>query len=145
MLPTPDAYNSLGNLAKGAGRLNDAKSYYTKVASSQGELGQQAYGSLVDLDLQENPAQYIKVKLGQDAKGKVLAQISNPTPRKINGIVLILQYKNAAGQAQKFRSKLSGTVAAGKQKLFDLGLTGKLTQKQIKTLQAGIFAAQVAR
>ena len=145
MLPTPDAYNSLGKLAQRAGRLNDAKTYYTKVASSQGELGQQAYGSLVDLDLQEHPAQYIKVKLGQDAKGKVLAQISNPTPRKINGIVLILQYQNASGMAQKFQSKLSGTVAPGKQKLFDLGLTGKLTQKQIKTLQAGIFAAKVAR
>lgn len=145
MLPTPDAYNSLGNLAKKAGRLNDAKSYYTKVAGSQGEVGQQAYGSLVDLDLQDNPAQYIKVKLGQDANGKVLAQISNPTPRRINEIVLILQFKNAAGQAQKFQSKLSGTVEAGEQKLFDLGLTGKLAQTQIKTLQAGIFAAQVAR
>ena len=115
------------------------------MASSQGELGQQAYGSLVDLDLQDNPAKYIKVKLGQDANGKVLAQISNPTPRRINGIVLTLQYKNAAGKAQKFQSKLSGTVAPGKQKLFDLGLTGKLTKKQVKTLQAGISAAKVAR
>jgi len=145
ILPTPDAYNSLGNLAQKAGRMNDAKTYYAKVASSQGELGQQAYGSLVDLDLRDNPAKYIKVKLGKDANGKVLAQISNPTPRKINGIVLILQYKNASGKAQKFQSKLSGTVASGQQKLFDLGLTGQLTQQQIKTLQTGILAAKVAR
>lgn len=144
LLPTGDAYNSLGNLAQKAGRLNEAKAYYTKVGS-EGELGQKAYGSLVDLDLQDNPAKYIKVRAGQDAQGRIVAQVSNSTPRDINKIVLILQARNAAGKVQKLQRKLKGTVAAGRQKVFDLDLTGKLTQEQIKTLQASIIGAKIAR
>ena len=144
LLPTGDAYNSLGNLAQKAGRLNEAKAYYTKVGS-EGELGQEAYGSLVDLDLKDNPDKYIEVRAGQDAQGRIVVQVSNPTPRNINRIVLILQARNAAGKVQKLQHSLKGTVAAGNQKVFDLGLTGKLTQEQIKTLQAGIIGAKIAR
>jgi tetratricopeptide (TPR) repeat protein len=144
LLPTADAYNSLGNLAQRAGRLDEAKAYYVKVGS-EGELGEKAYGSLVDLDLKDNPAKYIEVRAGQDAQGRIVVQISNPTPRDINRIVLILQARNAAGKVQKLRHNLKGTVTAGSQKIFDLGLTGKLTQEQIKTLQAGIVGAQVVR
>jgi predicted Zn-dependent protease len=145
LLPTASAYSSLGNLARKAGRLSDAKEYYAKVAGSQGELGQQAYGALVDLDLKDNPAKYVKVRAGQDAQGRIVAQINNPTPRNISGIVLVIQIRNTTGQAQRLRRSLKGTVAAGSQQLFDLGLTGKLTQEQIKTLQARIVGAQVVR
>ncbi len=144
LLPTADAYNSLGNLAQRAGRLDEAKAYYVKVGS-EGELGEKAYGSLVDLDLKDNPAKYIEVRAGQDAQGRIVVQISNPTPRDINRIVLILQTRNAAGKVQKLRHNLKGKVTAGSQKIFDLGLTGKLTQEQIKTLQARVVGAQVAR
>ncbi len=144
LLPTGDAYNSLGNLAQKAGRLNEAKAYFVKVGS-EGEVGQKAYGSLVDLDLQDNPAKYIKVRAGQDAQGRIVVQVSNPTPRDINKIVLILQARNADGKVQKLQRKLQGTVTAGSRKIFDLGLTGKLTPEQIKTLQAGIIGAKVAR
>ena len=145
LLPTADAYNSLGNLARQAGRLNDAKAYYALVAGNQGELGQQAYGALVDLDLQDNPAKYVSVRAGQDARGRIVAQVSNPTPRNISGIVLIVQFQNEAGQVQKLRRNLRGTVAAGSQQLFDLGLSGKLTPVQLKTLHAGIAGAKVVR
>jgi predicted Zn-dependent protease len=145
LLPTGDAYNSLGNLAKKAGRLNDAKEYYAKVAGSKGEAGQQAYGSLVDLDLRDNPGKYLKTSAGQDGQGRIVAQISNPTPRNVGGIVLIIQYRNEAGQVMQLQRNLNGKVAAGSQQLFDLGLTGKLTQEQIRTLQTGITKAEVVR
>ena len=143
LLPTADAYNSLGNLAKSAGRLDDAKAYYAKVANNQSGLGKQAYSALVDLDLSDNPAKYIQVKVGQDTQGRIVAQISNPTPRDIDQIALIVQYQDTT--TQQLKRDLTGVVAAGEQQLFDLGLTGKLTPEQIKTLQAGITGAQVAR
>jgi hypothetical protein len=59
--------------------------------------------------------------------------------------VLIMQFQNEAGQVQKLQRNLQGTVAAGSQQLFDLGLTGKLTPVQLKTLQARIAGAEVAR
>jgi predicted Zn-dependent protease len=145
LLPTADAYNALGNLAQKAGRLEEAKTYFAKVAGSQGEVGQQAYGALVDLDLQDNPEKYVQVKLGQDAQGRIVAQISNPTPRDITGIRLIIQYQESVGKTQQLIHNLSGTIPSGKQQLFDLGLTGKLTPEQLKTLQAGISGASVVR
>lgn len=145
LLPTAGAYNSLGNLAKKAGRLDEAKGYFSQIANDQSDIGKQAYGSLVDLDLKDNPAKYVKVEVGQDSQGRIVAQISNPTPRSINAIELIIQYKEATGQTRQLKRRLNGTVATGKQQLFDLGLTGKLSTEQIKTLQAQISGAQVAR
>ncbi|MGK2906475.1 MAG: M48 family metalloprotease [Desulfuromonadales bacterium] len=145
LLPTGDAYNALGKLAQKAGRLDDAKSYYAKVAGSKGKLGQEAYGALVDLDLQENPANYVNVRTGQDAQGRILAQVSNPTPRDISRIVLSIQFKNAAGRVQRLQRNLEGTVTAGGQRLFDLGLTGLVTQEQLKTLQVEIAGAKIVR
>jgi predicted Zn-dependent protease len=144
LLPTADAYNSLGRLAEKAGRLDEAKTYYAKVASNQGEVGQQAYGALVDLDLKDNPAKYLSARAGLDAQGRIVARIDNPTPREVSGIALVIQLKNAAGKTQRLQRNLKGRVAAGSQQLFDLGLTGQLTQEQIKTLQVGITGARVA-
>ncbi len=144
LLPTADAYNSLGNLAKKAGRLAEAKGYYAKVANNQSELGKQAFNALLDLDLKDNPAKYVKVRIGQNSQGEIVAQISNPTPQNIHQLALIVQYKDTTGRTQQIKRNLIGTVAAGKQQLFDLGLTGKLTPVQIKTLQAEITEAQVA-
>lgn len=145
LLPTANAYNALGNLARKAGRVSDAKAYYARVAGSEGDLGKQAYGSLVDLDLKDNPGKYIQARVGQDAQGRILAQISNPTPRNIGNLVLVLQFQNTNGQPLQLNRSLRGTVAAGSQQVFDLGLSGKLTQKQVNTLQVGIAQAHVIR
>ena len=145
LLPTGDAYYLLGKLAQKAGRLNDAKAYYAKVASSQGEVGQQAYGTLVDLDLKDNPGKYVEVRAGQDNQGRILAQIVNPTPRDIGNIVLIIQVRDSAGRVQQLQRNLVGRVTAGSQRYFDLGLAGQLSQAQLKSLQAVIATAEVVR
>jgi len=145
LLPTAEAYHSLGNLARRAGRVNEAKAYYAKVAGTQGELGKQAYGALVDLDLKENPGKYIQLKVGQDRQGRILAQVSNPTPRNIGGLLVAIQLKGANGQVLRLNRSLRGVVAAGGQQLFDLRLTGKLTQQQVATLQGAIIGAEVVR
>jgi len=145
LLPTANAYNALGNLARKAGRMDEAKGYYAKVAGGQGELAKQAYGALVELDLQDNPAKYIQIQAGQDRQGRIVAQISNPTPRNVGGLVLVIQFQNAAGQVQRLQRALDGTVASGGQQMFDLGLAGQLTAEQINSLQAAIIRARVLR
>jgi len=121
LLPTADAYNSLGNLARQDGRLDEAKGYYARVAGVQGALGKQAYGALVELDLNDNPGKYVQVKAGRDGQGRIVAQVSNPTPRSIADLVVAVQFNNAAGQTQQIERSFRGTVAAGSQQLFDLG------------------------
>lgn len=145
LLPTANAYNALGNLARKAGRLDDAKAYYAKVAGSQGELGKQAYGALVDLDLKDNPSKYLQAKAGQDGQGRVLVRIGNPTPRNVGSLVVTIQGRNEAGQPYRLQRALRGNIPAGSQKIFDLDLTGKLTRAQINTLQVAVSQARVAR
>ncbi|MCF6180219.1 MAG: M48 family metalloprotease, partial [Geopsychrobacter sp.] len=143
LLATADAYNTLGDLARKTGRIEEAKRYYAKVAGSRGEMGKQAYTSLVDLDLPDNPAKYIRVKTGQDKQGRIVAQLSNPTPRNIDGIVLLIQYQDVTGRAMRVKRGVTGTVKAGSQQMVDLSLSGKLSREQIKRLQVKIIAAQV--
>ncbi|HCS12483.1 MAG: peptidase M48 [Zetaproteobacteria bacterium CG06_land_8_20_14_3_00_59_53] len=145
LLPTADAYYSLGNLSRKAGRLDEAKGYYTKVASAQGEIGKQAYGDLVDLDLKDNPSKYIQLRAGKDAQGRIVAQLANPTPRNVNGIVLLVRFTNAAGQPQQIQRNFNGVLASGTQQLLDLGLSGLVSDDRLNTLQVGITQAQVAR
>jgi len=145
LLPTADAYYSLGNLSRKAGQLAEAKKYYAKVASVQGELGKQAYGDLVDIDLADNPGNYIQLRTGRDAQGAIVAQLANPTPRNINGIVLNVRFNDAAGNAQQLQRSLSGTLASGAQQLLDLGLSGSLSDDRLNTLQVAVIKAQVAR
>ncbi|MCU7865239.1 MAG: M48 family metalloprotease, partial [Candidatus Thiodiazotropha sp. (ex Lucinoma borealis)] len=83
LLPTANAYNSLGNIAKLEGNLKAAKSYYKKAASGKTTEGKAAYSALMALDLSENPQNYIKLRAGLDNKGRLKAEISNPTPRNV--------------------------------------------------------------
>jgi predicted Zn-dependent protease len=145
LLPTATAYNSLGNLARKAGRTNEAKTYYAKVAGSQDALSKQAYGSLVELDLKDNPSKYLQIRIGQDAQGRVLVQISNPTPRNVGELVVVVQFRNSAGQAQQVQRPLRGSIASGTQQVFDLGLAGQIAPEQVNTLQVVLARAQVVK
>jgi tetratricopeptide (TPR) repeat protein len=145
LLPTGEAYHSLGNLARKAGRLDQAKEYYAKIAGGKDELGQSAYGALVDLDLRDNPEKYINVKVGRDKEGHIVAQVSNPTPRNIGKIVLQLSAKDANGKTQQASLKIKNQVNAGKSKVIDLGLTGKLSKEQLRTLHVTITAADIIK
>jgi len=143
LFPTADAYYSLGNLSRQAGQLSVAKDYYAKVAGSSNEIGKQAYGALVDLDLKDNPADYIKVNTRQNTQGILVAEISNPTPRTISAIELAVDYKNAQGQTRRLNVLLRGSVAAESKRLFDPGITKRLIQDNATEYSLKIVAAQV--
>ncbi len=143
LFPTANAYYSLGNLSRQAGQLDVAKDYYAKVAAGGNEIGQQAYGALVDLDLKDNPADYIKVKTRQNEQGVVVAEISNPTPRAIDRIELAVDYKNAQGRSRRLNVLLRGSVAAGSKRLFDPGITRRLIQDKATEYSINIIAAQI--
>lgn len=143
LFPTADAYYLLGNLAREAGQLGVAKDYYSKVAGSSNEIGKQAYGDLVDIDLKDNPADYIKVKTWQNDQGILVAEINNPTPRNINKIELTVSYKNARGKTKHLNVLLKGKVKAESKRLYDLGITKELIRAKAKKYSLEIVAAQI--
>jgi len=143
LFPTADAYYLLGNLARQAGQLNVAINYYSKIAGSSYEIGKRAYGALVDLDLKDNPGNYIKVQTWQNDQGILVAEINNPTPRNLKKIELAVNYKTARGKKRHLNVLLRGTIKAESKKLYDLGITKKLMRAKAKKYSVKIVSAQI--
>ena len=143
LLPTANAFNGLGNIARKERRFDEAKKHYAKAAGHQSDAGKAAFGSLVELDLADNPDKYIGLRTGIDKNGRVLAEISNPTPRDISDLVIILQYPDAKGQLRQVQRRLRGQLRAGQQKRIDLGI--KVQPEQAREVRSKVVAARIAK
>ena len=143
LLPTANAYNSLGNIAKLSGDVNKAKDYFIKAAGDKGESGKLAYSSLVELDLADNPGKYIKVRTGMNERGRLIAEITNPTPKDVRGLAISVQYAGKDGRMRQAKAPLNGVLKAGSKEVVDLGV-GSMSQEQLRTLKSAIVSARVA-
>jgi len=143
LLPTADAYNLLGNLARRDNQMEQAKGYYAKAAGSDSPVGKEAFGSLVDLDLPANPGKYLPAQAGGDANGRVVAQVVNNTPRNVTALVVQVQFRDAGGQTRSVQKALSGNLPAGQKVAADFGFV--LTPAELATLQAAVVQAKVAQ
>ncbi len=143
LLPTDTAYSSLAELAKQAGNRQEAKRYYALIAGNDSALGLAAYGSLVELDMHEHPNNYLHLRVGKASMGKIVAEINNPTPKNIGDINITVSFQNTLGQTQTLQRNLSGTIPAGKKKIFDLGLKGVVDDARLQTLRAEISQAKL--
>ncbi|MCU7876641.1 MAG: M48 family metalloprotease [Candidatus Thiodiazotropha sp. (ex Lucinoma borealis)] len=144
LLPTANAYNSLGNIAKLEGNLKAAKSYYKKAASGKTTEGKAAYSALMALDLSENPQNYIKLRAGLDNKGRLKAEISNPTPRNVRNVVIAIQYRDSNGKIRKTKRAYKPVLAAGKKTVIDLGIKN-IPKDQLANIKFGIIGARLAK
>jgi len=143
LLPTANAYNSLGNIAKLEGNLKAAKSYYKKAASNKTTEGKAAYSALMALDLADNPQDYIKLRTGLDNKGRLKAEISNPTPSNVKDVVIAILYRDSSGKTRKIKRPYNGVLAAGKKQVVDLGIKN-ISKDQLANIKFGIIGARLA-
>ncbi|MBT3047689.1 MAG: M48 family metalloprotease [Candidatus Thiodiazotropha sp. (ex Clathrolucina costata)] len=144
LLPTANAYNSLGNLARAEGNLKSAKSYFRRAASKDTTEGKAAYSALMELDLSENPQNYVKLRTGLDNKGRVKAELYNPTPSDIRNIVIAVHFRDANGKIWKIKRVYKSTLAAGKKRLIDLQLSD-IPKQQLSKAKFGIIGAKLAK
>ena len=142
LLPTANAFNALGNIARAERNYAAAKQYYAKAADHDSAIGKAAFAALVELDLPENPGKYLKVRTGVNQTGQLLAEISNPTPRDVTGLVLGLQYPDASGRMRSVRHSLSGRLQSGQRETVSLGISVKL--EHARQVRSGIVAARIA-
>lgn len=142
LLPTADAFNALGNIARAERQYDTAKQYYSKAAGHQSAAGKAAFGALVELDISDNPGKYIKIRTGVNDTGSLIAEISNTTPRDVTGLVLALQYPDPAGQVRQVSRALQGQLGAGQKERINLGIS--VNRAQAGQVQSGIVAARIA-
>ena len=141
LLPTAMAYHGLGVINEGAGNLDLARQYYKNAAGSQSEVGQQAYRSLLRLDLPNNPGEYLQMRTGLDNKGYLLVEIANPTPATVGNLVLAVRFADANGRVQQVNRKLRGRVGPQQRGQFSTGL-GPFSGPQ--AYQTALVSAAVA-
>jgi predicted Zn-dependent protease len=144
LLPTANAYHSLGNLAYNEGNLESAKSYYRRAASKDSDEGKAAYSALVALDLAENPQNYIKLRTGLDNKGRLKAELYNPTPSDIKDIVIAVSYRDDGGHIRKAKRTYRSVLRAGEKQLIDLGIKN-IPKQQLSKAKFDIVGAHIAK
>ena len=141
LLPSTDAYYVLGNIARAENQSNLAKEYYAKAAQNASEVGRAAFGELVELDLADNPAKYLRLRHGVNASARVMLEIGNPTPRDITGIVVALQYPASNGSTRQVNKALRGSLKAGQSTAVTLDIA--IDPKRVSQLRSVIVAARV--
>jgi len=139
LLPTATALNSLGELTLAQGDRNKAKQYFAAAAGSNSPDGKAAAGSLARLDLADNPQKYLKLRLGRDAAGYLIAEISNPTQMPVTAIRYQVQYVDNGGKRRQATFDLSGTLAPGRGARVKTGI-GPLSERAV---QQGVRGAVV--
>ena len=112
LLPTANAHNALGNIARATGRRDEAIAAYQLAARDRGPAGQSALGSLVDLDLSSNPGTYLVARTQVSAEGRLKVQLQNRTPRNLGGIALQINYPDTSGRMRQVTRQINGVVAA---------------------------------
>ena len=141
LLPTANAYNALGNIARANGRREQAVAQYTKAAGHNSPAGKQALGSLVDLDLASNPGKYVVARHQVGSDGVVRVQLQNKTPRNIRNVALRIVYPDASGQMKDVTRTINGVLPAGKTEVLEVV---RINPSFAKNVQSGVVGASVA-
>ncbi len=142
LLPTANAYNALGNIANSSGRRDEALTQYAKAASHNSPAGKAALGSLVDLDLPNNPGKYVTARHQVSKEGILRVQVSNKTPRNVNGVVLRIIYPDRNGRLREVSRSINGVLKAGKNEVLDIVRINPELSKDVKT---AVVRARVVR
>jgi len=142
LLPTANAHNALGNIAKIGGRREEAIAQYSKAAGHKSPAGEAAMGSLVDMDLSSNPGKYISTRPQISEDGTVSVLIQNKTPRVLEGVVLRLIYPDSGGNVKELTRRISGTLAAGKTEQVGVGI--RINPEFASALKSGVVRAEVS-
>jgi len=142
LLPTGNAFYVLGLIAQKQGNPTEAKSHYTQAAGNKGELAIDAYTALLELNLNANPDQYLKLRIGKTNQGSLAAEVENMTPKTIGGLQILLQTTDSLDRPVQIKQSLQGQVAAETKHVFNLNVEG-LSDKQLQSLQAKLIGAKL--
>jgi predicted Zn-dependent protease len=144
LLPTAAALNALGNLAQARGELDKAKEFYAAAADSDSPPGQEAARSLVRLDLPSRPDRYLRIRLGLDPSGYLLAEIGNPTAVAVADVQFQVQFVDARGRQRQVVLPGPDTLAPGASARISTGIGPVDSGTAFQGLKAGIVGARVA-
>jgi predicted Zn-dependent protease len=86
LLPTALASNELGQIALLSGDRATAKGYFQTAMTAGGSLGNNASNAFVQLDISDNPGQYVVATPALSEQGQLVATLTNRTNLALRGI-----------------------------------------------------------
>jgi len=143
LLPTADAFNALGNIARREGEVARATQYYERAAQSKSPAGKSAFAALVELDLPKHPGKYLKVRTGITKRGHLIAELSNPTPHDVRAVVVAVRYPTSGGKMREGRKAYRGRLRSGTKVRMDLG--SGFPQDAGHRIRGAIVAAEIVK
>jgi predicted Zn-dependent protease len=102
LLPTAVAYNELGSIAEREGNTAEAVRYYEAASKSSGETSRTAYSNMLRLDLPRQPARYVQARVTMDSENRLVLQVKNSTPVRLELVRLQVQLQGADGKTQRY-------------------------------------------
>ncbi|HEY5623812.1 MAG TPA: M48 family metalloprotease, partial [Gammaproteobacteria bacterium] len=113
LLPTADAHYALGAIAESRGDVATAFEHYAAAAGSNTPAGQAAQVAVIRLDLPQNPGRYLQVGAVTDARGQLVAQVTNPTSVVVANVVLIIRFVDAGGAIRQTSRVINQALTPG--------------------------------
>ncbi len=86
LLPTALAMTELGDLSLQSNDRAVAKQYYQIAAEAQGAIGERSRSAFMQLDIADNPGQYISVQAYVTAQGRLVARAQNTSPMPVRSV-----------------------------------------------------------
>ena len=144
LLPTAEARYGLGRLAMDAGRRDEAIAEFRQAANADTAVGKAAARDLARLDLEENPARYLRTALGLDGSGYLNIVVQNMTSVAVREVRLVVGERTPVGLRERASYRLSGVLGPGEQRRVRTDL-GPVSSATAQRLAAVVTDARVAR
>jgi len=145
LLPTAPAAYYLGNLAKEGGDSKGALQFYKTAAQSDSNYGKLAAKELVQIDLPQNPGQYVATGLQRDAQGRVVVVVQNRAPVPLKEIQVTPVLVDASGRIVQSGNALrvAAALPSGEQVALNAGLDA-LTPEQLQSVRVRVDSAKIS-
>jgi predicted Zn-dependent protease len=130
LLPTDAAHNALGLLAMHDDRRDEAFAHFQAAAGSGSAAGRQAAAAAAQLQLQRDPGRLIAVRLGNDAKGRLVVRAENGAPVAVHDVEVVVSTGGSS------RPLALGTLEAGQRSNHTLDLIVPAMQAKVKVKRA---------
>jgi predicted Zn-dependent protease len=114
LLPTAQAYYSLGTIAVKRGDEKTALEHFDKIAGNDSEIARAARDEMAKLELSNNPQKYVLRRCDPGSDGNLVVSVKNNTSLDIAGVAFIVEYTDSNGRARQINKNVNGIIGPGK-------------------------------
>lgn len=145
LLPTAQANQMLGSIAKSRGDERAALAYFQAAAQdTRSAAGALAQRELVLMELPRNPDKYVRAQAFIDRSGNVALAIGNASPVAVRNVVIQVRFRNQNGQVSDFNESYRGRIEPQQQVSVSTRMTDVSAAQLDQQVAVAVVSAQVA-